>query len=203
MSHTVYLLGERSANNNRNRVLRLSSRATFRPAAALLTANGFEVLANYTVYDFEEETALVKSFSYRQFAWHDSTAVELTDRIGLDFLGSLKFYERGQLNWGEFTERTENAFTDRLLSLQARWSPVPGTTLAVGYRAFTQWRYSYGDRGKVLDNVIESLGPTCAILWDTRGYGTISLLGWYERWTQSTGTARSLANMSLNVQLNF
>jgi hypothetical protein len=203
MSHTVYLLSERSANTNRNRVLRLSPRTVFRPGPAFLTANSFEVLANYTVYDFEEEAALVKSFSYRQFAWHDSTAVELTDRVGLDFLGSLKFYERGQLNWGEFTERTENAFRDRLLSLQARWSPAVGTTFSVGYRSFTQWRYSFSERGKVLDVVIESLGPTCAILWDAHASGRISLLGWYERWSQTPGIARSLANISFNVQWNF
>jgi hypothetical protein len=203
MSHTVYLLGERSANNNRNRVLRFSPRTVYRPSPFFLTANGFEVLANYTVYDFEEQSALVKSFSYRQFSWHDSTAVEITDRIGLDFLGSLKFYERGQLNWGAFTERTENSFTDRLLSLQLRWTPVAGMIFAAGYRSFTQWRYSFGERGKVLDNVLESVGPTVAILWDARSYGSISLLGWYERWSQSTGAARALANLSLNVQLNF
>jgi|WetSurMetagenome_2_1015567.scaffolds.fasta_scaffold11202_2 hypothetical protein len=203
MSHTVYLLGERSANNNRNRVLRFSPRTLYRPSPWLLSANGFEVLANYTVYDFEEQSALVKSFSYRQFSWHDSTAVEITDRVGLDFLGSLKFYERGQLNWGEFTERTENSFTDRLLSLQLRWSPAAGMIFAAGYRSFTQWRYSFGDRGKVLDNVLESVGPTVAILWDAGSYGSVGLLGWYERWSQSTGAARSLANLSLNVQLKF
>lgn len=203
MSHTVYLLKERSANNNRNRVLRLSPRTVFRPWAFLSTANAFEVLANYTVYDFEDQAALVKSFSYRQFAWHDSTAVELSDRVGLDFLGSLKFYERGQLNWGEFTERTENSFVDRLLSVQVRWSPSPGTVFGLGYRSFTQRRYSYGDRGKVLDAVLQSVGPTCAILWEAGSYGRVSLLGWYERWSQSTGTARSLANLSFNVQYNL
>jgi hypothetical protein len=203
MSHTVYLLGARSANNNRNRILRLSPGTVFRPSSAFLTANVFEVLANYTVYDFEEESALVKSFSYRQFAWHDSTAVELTDRLGLDFLGTLKFYERGQLNWGEFTERTENAYTERLLSLQARWSPAAGTMFAIGYRAFTQWRYSFVGREKSLDAVLRSIGPTCAILWTAHAGGTVGLQGWYERWSQGDGPARSLANLSLNVQFTF
>ncbi len=203
MGHTVYLLGERSGNNNRNRVLRLSPRMVYRPGPGFLTANAFEVLANYTVYDFEQEAALARSYSYRQFAWHDSTAVEVTDRIGLDFLGSLKFYERGQLNWGEFTERTENAYTDGMLSLQARWSPVRGTTLAAGYRSFTQWRYSFSGGRKTRDALIERRGPTCAFQWDAHTLGSITLLGWYERWRQSTGGSGAIANLSMTVQLNF
>ena len=203
MSHTVYLLAGRSANNNRNRVLRLSPRTIFRPSSVFLTANTFEVLANYTVYDFEEQAALVKSFSYRQFAWHDSTSVEITGRIGLDFLGSLKFYERGQLNWGDFTERIENSFIDRLLSLQLRWSPSAATVFGVGFRSFMQRRYSYGNGRKLLDVVIQSVGPTCAILWEAGSQGRINLLGWYERWSQTPGIARSLANLSFNVQYNF
>jgi len=201
--HTVYLLKERSANNSRNRILRLAPRTTFRPSSGFFTANTFEVLANYTVYDFEEQAALVKSFSYRQFAWHDSTAVELTSRIGLDFLGSLKFYERGQLNWGEFTERPENSFVDRLLRVQARWSPATAAVFGVGYCSFTQHRYSYAGARKKLDTVIQSVGPTCTILWEAGSHGRISLLGWYEQWSQTAGITRSLVNLSFNVQCNF
>ncbi|MEO8168764.1 MAG: hypothetical protein ABI623_10985, partial [bacterium] len=72
LSHIVYLLKDRSANNNINRVLRFSPRTVYRPFDELTTMNSFEVLANYTVYDFEQQAAQVKSFSYRQFGWMDS-----------------------------------------------------------------------------------------------------------------------------------
>ena len=110
MSHVVYLLSENSANNNVNRVLRFTPRTTYRPVPALTTMNAFEVLANYTVYDFEERLSRIRSFAYRQFAWIDSTSVDITSRVGLDFFAYLKLYERGQLRWDEFTERTENSF---------------------------------------------------------------------------------------------
>jgi len=99
LSHVVYLLADRSANNNYNRVLRFSPRVTYRPTRDITTFNAFEVLANYTVYDFEERLVQIRSFSYRQFAWLDSTSIELTGRIGLDFHAYLKLYERGQLRW--------------------------------------------------------------------------------------------------------
>jgi hypothetical protein len=44
----------------------------------------FEVLANYTVYDYEQKL-LWRGFSYRQFSWVDSTRIDLAHNIGLDF----------------------------------------------------------------------------------------------------------------------
>lgn len=202
-SHTVYLLADRSANNSRNYVLRFWPATWFRPAGGLVTVNTFEVLANYTVYDFEEQSALVRSFSYRQFAWTDSTALELSRRIGLDFLAQLKLYERGQLRWGEFTERTENSFDERSLALQARFRPVPGVTLAAGYRSFRQRRYVHGAEERRLEVEIGTTGPTCTILWEPAGRGSLALTGWYERRTQTGGEPRMLPTMSMNVHLNF
>lgn len=203
LSHAVYLLKERSGNNNYNRVLRLAPRVTYQPVSTFSTTNMFEVLANYTVYDFEEQSLQIKSFSYRQFGWSDSTNFELHPRLGLDFLVYLKLYERGQLRWTDFKERTENSFIDRSYALQARFSPTDELIFAVGIRYFSQTRYSFGDHGKVLDAIIRSVGPTCTILWTAGRYGEVGLRGWYEHRSQTNGFSRDLANMSMNVSLNF
>ena len=202
-SHVVYLLKERSANNNINRVLRLSPRTTYRPTGWLATTNVFEVLANYTVYDFEQQLALVRSFSYRQFGWSDSTSIELTDRVGLDFFAYLKLYERGQLRWNEFKERTENSFADKSYAFQARFVPAPGTIFAVGLRYFSQARYAYGDAGKALDSFLSSVGPTCVILWEIGPNSQFGLHGWYEHRKQQDGTTHSIASMTMNIVFNF
>jgi hypothetical protein len=202
-SHTVYLLAERSGNNSTNYILRLWPTTWFRPLAGFLTVNTFEVLANYTVYDFEQQSAQVRSYAYRQFAWTDSTAVELSRRVGLDFLAQLKLYERGQLRWDEFVERIENAFDERFLALQARFSPRPDLTVAVGYRSFRQRRYSFPTGTKVQDAELSGTGPTCMLLWQPERRGAVVLTGWYERRTQSGGEPRMLPTMTMNVQLNF
>ena len=132
LSHLVYLLEERSANNNINRVIRLTPRTLIRPAAWCFSQNAFEVLANYTVYDYEQQVAMAKSFSYRQFSWIDSTRIDLTHSVGLDFYAYLKLYERGMLRWDEFVERTENSTADRTFSGQIRFSPTAAAVFAVG-----------------------------------------------------------------------
>jgi hypothetical protein len=203
LSHLVYLLSDRSANNNMNRVLRLSPRTTYRPSPYFMTMNAFEVLANYTVYDFEQQVALVKSFSFRQFGWIDSTSVDLTRRIGLDFFAYLKLYERGQLKWSEFRERTENSFIEKTYVVQARFSPEPGLLFAAGVRFFSQTRYTYKLEGKILDLYLRSVGPTCLINWQVGPHGQISLRGWYEERRQPDGSSQGLTNMTMNILMNF
>jgi len=201
--HLVYLLEERSANNNVNRVLRFAPRVIYRPAEGISSANTFEVLANYTVYDFEEEASLVRSFSYRQFAWLDSTSVDLTHRVGLDFFAYFKLYERGRLNWDDFQERTENSFVDRTLAAQLRFSPSPGTLLAAGIRSFSQSRYDYVSSGKRRAATLHSIGPTCTIQWAIGPASRLLLRGWYERRAQPDGSARSFPTIVMNVSVNL
>jgi hypothetical protein len=203
MSHLVYLLKERSANNNINHVLRLTPRTVYRPAPWFSTHNAFEVLANYTVYDYEGQVALAKSFSYRQFSWIDSTRVDLTHSVGLDFYAYLKLYERGMLKWDEFVERTENSMTDRTFVGQVRFSPNIATVFAVGIRYFSQSRYLFENTVKKLDTFFSSVGPTCSIQWDVGPHSRLAFQGWYERRKHSDGTIRSLASMTMNVFLHF
>ena len=203
LSHIVYLLKERSANNNYNRVLRFAPRVTYRPTRNVSTFNAFEVLANYTVYDFEERLSQVRSFSYRQFGWLDSTSVELTHRIGLDFFVYLKLYERGQLQWAEFRERRENSFVDKTYAAQARFKPSEDVVMTVGLRYFSQSRYAYKEDVKNLQSFLRSVGPTCSIAWAISSYGHFGIRGWYEQRRQTDGTTRSLANMAMNILLTF
>jgi len=203
MSHLVYLLKERSANNNINRVLRFAPLTEFHPAPFFRTVNLFEVLANYTVYDFEDQTALAKSFSYRQFAILDSTALEFSRRLGLDFFAYFKLYERGQLNWDAFTERTENRFADQTYDVQLRFKPAPSLLLAAGLRYFSQTRYTFDEGERVLASFIRSIGPTTRILWSAGRYGRLQLSGWFERKLQPGGVRSTYPNLALNILLNF
>jgi hypothetical protein len=203
LSHVVYLFAANSANNNYNRVLRFFPRTVFHPVDFLVTINGAEVLANYTVYDFEDQTTRIRSFAYRQFSWIDSTSVELSPRIGLDFVAYLKLYERGQLRWDEFKERTENSFSEKTYSLDVRFSPNQGTFFSVGVRYFSQSRFAHMGGTKVLDSFFRTVGPTCAMMWETERGSVIALNGWFENRQNTDGSIRSIANMSLVVQLHI
>ncbi|MDH4068960.1 MAG: hypothetical protein OEV30_00910 [Ignavibacteria bacterium] len=203
MNHVVYLASARSANNNTNRILRFAPRIEYRPTRGFVTSNSFEVLANYTVYDFEEQASFIRSFSYRQFGWIDSTIVPLTQTISLDFFVYLRLYERGQLRWDDFTERNESAFVDETYAVQFRYVPIPSLTFAVGIRYFSQTRYSFDDGERMFESRLKSLGPTCLIHWRANPYSVIGFSGWFEERRQTGGASRSLPNMTLNIQFSL
>lgn len=209
MSHIVYLLGSGSANNYINRVVRLSPRAIYRPLKEVVSLNVFEVLANYTVYDFEQQGASIPSFSYRQFGWMDSSSVEFSRRLGLDFFSYLKLYERGQFRWSDFSERTENSFVDRTISSQLRFSPEESILFAVGIKYFSQSRYTFVSGVKTPDSFIRSFGPTCFILWDIGTHSRLMFNGWYERrtfsgsQTQPGESSQALPNLNMNITINL
>ena len=200
----MYLLKERSANNNINRVLRLYPRTIFRPAAWFTTINAFEVLANYTVYDFEQQVAQVRSFSYRQFAWWIPHGWNSPDRIGLDFFAYLKLYERGLLKWEEFSERTENAFVDQTLACQVRFSPAFGTLLALGVRYFSQARYLFQDGVRQARTYFPAAwGQPARSHGKSASHSRMDFRGWYEQRKYADGTVRSLASMTMQLILHF
>jgi hypothetical protein len=203
LSHTVYLFSERSENNNINRVLRFAPRTVFRPTPWLTTVNAFEVLANYTVYDFEQIVFGVQSFSYRQFGWLDSTSVEITGRIGLDVFSYFKFYERGQLRWAEFSERTENSFVDKTIAGQIRFSPSPSVLFAAGLRFFSQSRYVFNEGVRSRESYFRSIGPTCSLLLTLDSSMRVSFTGWYERTrlsgAQALESVRDRPNFTMNI----
>jgi len=203
LNHLVYLLKERSANNNINRILRFSPRTIFRPMSGFTTLNGFEVLANYTVYDFEQELPAVKSFAYRQVGWVDSTSIDFTSRIGCDLFTYLRVYQQGELQWSAFREREESAATEQTYSVQVRVSPARSTLFAVGIRYFGQWHYTYSNGDRALDSFLSSVGPTCTILWDPGAHTRIQFQGWYERRRETDGSVLSLASMDLNLYVNL
>lgn len=201
LSHTVYLLKERSANNAINRVLRLAPRSVYRPVRAVTSINTLEVLANYTVYDFEQLQTSVKSYSYRQFGWLDSTSFDLTHSLGIDFYSYWRVYQRGQLNWSEFRERLENSATEQTYALQFRTVPLAGVQCAVGFRYFGQSRYNYTAGEKELDTFLSSSGPTCTLGWNPGPHSRLQFQGWIERRHQSDGSVRSYSDMNMTINL--
>ena len=203
LNHIVYLFSDRSANNNWNRVFRLAPRIEYRPSSRLKSTNAFEVLANYTVYDFEDQVFSVRSFSFRQFSFIDSTTYQLSRRMALDVSARVKLYERGQLRWREFKERPVNYFQDRTYFGQLRYTPDANVTVAVGFRYFSLTRFGYQDRERVFDNRLTNYGPTCLIDWSMNRNSRVLLTGWYEIQAQTSIPSTSVSNLAMNIVLGL
>jgi hypothetical protein len=197
LTHLVYLFATRSADNNWNRIIRLAPRLEYMPWEELVTTNTFEVLANYTAFDFESRTSDPRSYAYRQFAFTDSSNLTLTTRLGVQWLSNIRLYERGELRWDTFSERPINYFDERtfLGTLSYRFSK--SLLLSLGIRYFSQSKFDLSGSDRALSSYLRSIGPTSSIEINI-GTGThCSIRGWYESQTQTGQPNRGVTTMAL------
>lgn len=199
LSHLVYLHRFQSANNNWNRVLRFQPRVDYAPTGWLTTVNTAEVLVNYTVYDFEDQIQSVRSFSFRQAAWSDSTSLRIGKRIQMTFQGGVRIYERGVLKWKEFKERPEHYFVEKSYWPQVTIGVTDFVVLGTGYRFFSQARYRYEGRTRHFERRVSSVGPTAALAWSGHHGRSVSIEGWRETQSDEQGGARTFSNLSITV----
>ena len=203
LSHLVYLKRVQSANNNWNRVIRLSPAITFAPNERFRTVNQAEVLGNYTVYDFEDQAAYTKSFSFRQASWIDSTSFQATNLLGISFVGEVRVYERGILRWSDFKERPQDYFVERTYWPRLVYEVTRDLRLGVGFRYFGQDRYSYQNGTKNLERQLATSGPTVALQWGGSGFERVLLEGWNETQRQDGQVTRTIPNVSLKVNFTI
>ncbi len=203
LMHLVYLNSTRSASNTWNRVLRLAPTLEYMPSSVLFSSNTFEVLANYTSYDFEFPSSPIQSFAYRQFSFHDSTRYRLTQRLSLLWMHHLKFYEQGQFRWDDFSELPVNYYEDKLYVVSARYQLNSGLLFSVGFRYFSQIRYNYLASERQVDRFLRSTGPSTEIAWTPAEQTSWSLQGWYERQRQTGATVQGYTTVTMTFQFHM
>jgi hypothetical protein len=203
LNHIVYLLAERSANNNWNRIFRLAPELTYTPSPAMRMVNTFEVLANYTVFDYETLIPTVESYSYRQFAFLDSTSYDMSSSMGFDVLLHVRLYERGELQWKAFTERPQQYFREVTFSPAVRYTIQERLVCAAGFRSFVQNRYLYNGAARVADGNYFSYGPTTSIVLMAPSGWRLEIQGWKEFQKETNQPTRDVSNIMMSAKANF
>jgi len=202
LNHLVYLHRFQSASNNWNRVIRFSPKVMYEPSSWFRSTVQAEVLANYTVYDFEDQIASIRSFSFRQASWSDSTVIQ-SGRWELVVLGSVRLSERGILRWKEFQERPENFFIDKDFWPQVFFRPMMGLRIGFGYRFFSQDRFKYSAGERILDLKLQNSGPTAVFQLFDEGMERVSIEGWSETQTVNGISLASISNLTMRVSLTL
>jgi hypothetical protein len=200
LRHTVYIFAEQSANNTWNRVLRFSPGTEIRAGALASKLQG-EVVANYTVYDFESAGSPQKSYSLRQLTLADSTSIPLSRRLSLTALLQYRRSERGTLAWTAFTVRPMLLYDERsvLLALTHEGAAV---TVSAGFRLFLQQRYRRSQAAWREESTMESLGPVVhLVVGAAPGMRTV-LDGWYQRTRVTGGDTVTTPELSIGVLWN-
>jgi hypothetical protein len=199
-----YLFQERSSNNNVNRIYKLRSKSIFSPISNLLTINSFEVLANYTVYDFEDLISQIQSFAYRQMTLKDSVFYSLTRELTLELFSDIKIYEQGEFNEDDFSVRPIRYFDERKINSQVSYLFHDFLRISLGYSYFIQKTYEFDAGEKKLKRTFTNYGPLgkVSIILNNNSSINVSASKDYLRWDDGT-PGSSAETVLINVLWNI
>jgi len=200
LSHLVYIFSGRSANNNINRVLRLSAGGYY-SGAQFSSLNNFEVSANYTVYDFQDVASNLRSISFRQFTATDSTNYRITKNFSFIVTAYLKLTSQGELDWDNFAERPlrylQEIFADPKIGIVSDYS-----FFALGLRYFSLNTFRYDKAERIPDSDFLSIGPLFEILIGSKML-YLKMNTWYEFISDNSNVNRERLNFILAMNWNF
>lgn len=200
-AHTVYIFASRSSNNNINRTIRLKTGGEY-SGAIISSYNSFEVSANYTVYDFEDLTSPLKSYSFRQFTAFDSSSAKISSNTSLFIFAYIKLSEQGILNWNSFSEKPTRAL--REIFIEPRFIVYKyNSSFSLGIRYFSLGTFNYKGKALDLDSEYRSIGPTTAIQSRLFRKLLITFTGYYEFITITNSNNKQQATMNFSISWNF
>ncbi|MBU2446058.1 MAG: hypothetical protein KJ666_10905, partial [Bacteroidetes bacterium] len=202
MNHLVYIYAERSSNNNWNRVIRLASNSRYNDKI-LFSSNSFEVLANYTIYDFEDILNTVRSFSFRQFSFTDTTQINLSKRFFTTLSGSIKLSEQGGLNWKSFSTKPARYIEEYSGEAKIGYRLNSESYFNFGIRTFRYIESRFEGKEKIENSRIESIGPLFDLSVKFRE--DLYLIGssWIEFISQSLKSTRRIVNFNIRILLTI
>jgi hypothetical protein len=199
-SHVVYIFSEKSSNNNINRILKFSAGGDYH-GKNVSSINGFEVSANYTVYDFRDLVPNLRSFSFRQFTATDSSTIRLSKKFSFKNYGYIKLSQQGELNWSAFAEKPTR-YLQEIYAEPKIIMKYSNISFGLGSRIFSLKTFNYDGKKKVKDSDYLSIGPLTEIIWLVENSIYLKIYGWYEFITLST-SGHEQANLSFEVNWNF
>lgn len=202
LTHEVFLKASKSANNNRRTILRFS------PALVIQTnylqmRPQFEVIANYKVFDFEEFSLGLQSFSYREINFRDSLKLTFNSSNSIKLKYYLRYFERGTLFWDDFAETPTRSGTDFLGNL-LYFVSHGSFEFGIGSRYALTRQVDLSKSGfSSLVNNFEAISPETQINLKFFSENIISINGWYEFRLDANGSITEVPNLYLQTSLSF
>jgi hypothetical protein len=204
LNHLVFLKAARSSMNYWNHMLKLSP-------AIRLAYNKFgmspqlEVLANYSVYDYESASSGVRSFSFRQIAYKDSLWLAFHKDYKLTARVILQYSERGLLNWQAFSESPQNGNFENYFKVMVLRKFDIFSSFGAGIRYYGLFQKTLGNSAGSSNAGFNqtSIGPEVLVNFNNGINLNIMLQGWFEFQFVNGVRNRTVPNLYLQTNYRF
>ncbi len=198
LTHLVYLRAQRSAMNSWNRIIQLSPSAEWHSSFIHMNPV-FEVLAQYSVYDFEGKAGVPTSFSFRQVSYRDSISIPLATSTFADLRVYFRQFERAELYWSSFAELPQSRNFEQYCKVLANYAPESSVLIGAGGRWYALSQQSLIQRDAV-NNLSQSFGPECVFQYTLNSATRLVFNAWYEFQYLNHVHTRNVPNMMLMLR---
>lgn len=156
--HLVNLKAKQSALNNWYRSLRLGTVFFYNTVNFSMNPR-FDLIANYTIYDFEEILSNVNSISFRQIGMRDSMYITIDSQFFINLIYIFNYNERGILYWKKFAEAPQRNNFESFIKILFFYRIKNNFLIGLGGRYYnlSQKNLSYSSKGPAFVNTI--FGP--------------------------------------------
>ena len=139
--HQIYIHQSRSANNNWNRIYQLGPSFQFAIPNILVHTNQIKILANYTVYDFEDYLPEVRSYIFRKLVYSDSLNIFLTRNLKLNITYQLEKEDNGTFFKDIFAEQVSRELTSHFIDVGLVYTRIRSiqVTTALNWYIRREW----------------------------------------------------------------
>ncbi|MDR0928062.1 MAG: hypothetical protein LBO69_09920 [Ignavibacteria bacterium] len=201
-NHLVFIHKERSSQNNWNRILGLNTGVRISTEKVLYFPQ-FEVLANYSVYDFETNLNKPRSYSYRHITYKDTLSIQLHNKYFISNKITARLYEQGKLYWSAFAELPQQRNIELSANPMLYYKFNEQHKLGLGGRIFNLNNSRYtSTSGFINSNDIISLSPE--INYSIKfNRVTLNCNGWLEYRFQNSKFDKVIPNFYINTAYNF
>lgn len=140
--HQIYIFKEQSMNNSWNRVYKLNPRVNYE-YGRLSNTLSTQVLANYTVYDFEDTLAQTRSFVFRKYTFSDSLILRLFAENYAGIFTRLELEDKGSFFEKEYAQQVLQSYRSQFYNFFVFNDYFFYFHVKVGYTVYNrrEWRH--------------------------------------------------------------
>jgi len=140
--HQMYIFKEQSANNNWNRVYKLSPRLIYH-YGPIYNRLKSEVLANYTVYDFESILGQQRSFVFRKYTLSDSLTAHIYQANYAGAFARLELEDKGFFFPKNFAQQLLQSYKSQFYNFFVYNDRFMNFRITLGYNMYRrqEWRH--------------------------------------------------------------
>jgi hypothetical protein len=161
-----------------------------------VSGNSFEISSFYTVYDYDDLAANVKSFSFRQVSFLDTTLFQFTGHLSSTLRVSYKYSEQAMLFWHRFAVQPLRNIEEIFLHPALR-AHEGNFVFAIGYRYMSLTTYKYDQSIRKRETVFRNHGPSAFLSYVIGSQLRVQVDGWLESITRSGGQTLRESNFTV------